>query len=136
MTTEVSTDTLPDTEGEIVSRLKIKPERIKVTMTSDKDSDHVRHWTELTYDFKGKIGGFGRFLSSIVQDIFQAGGAVTNIDLGTGLKVTDPTETYTPDGQWRAMHVHVSIKPAKQLHEENAAWLAAAREIMKGGFRR
>lgn len=124
---QVSQQTLPKSEAEVVGRMKIKPDRIKMTVAKDTDSDSARHWVILQFDFRGKLGGFGRFLSDRVMDVDQAGGVVTQIGLGTHMSPEEISRD--PKGSWRSLHTELSIRTKLEVRTEDAAWDAAARDL-------
>ena len=77
---------LPQTEAEVVARLKIRPKRTRIEATQDEGKPYVRHWVTLTYDFEDKLKKLGSFLYAIACDVEQAGGWITQIELGTKLR--------------------------------------------------
>ena len=66
---------IPQTEAEVIARLKNKPKGIKVTVTQN-GNESPRQWVVLTYDFQDKLKKFGSFLYAIAEDVAQAGGLV------------------------------------------------------------
>ena len=87
MTVPVQVPDLPATEAEVVRRLKIKPRRIKITAShTPSEGDYVRHWVVLEYDVTSSLRQFGKVLYDIACDVEQAGGWVTQIQLGTELR--------------------------------------------------
>lgn len=128
----ISTDTLPTTEAQVIANLAVKPDRVTVTMTQDREQGDPRHWVKLQYEFKDKLPNFGKFLYRIACDVEQAGGWVTNVELATGLRTANERpDDHNPYGKWRAMHVEVSIRTQAELHAQRTMWDEAVKDIFR-----
>ncbi len=131
---------LPGTEFEVIARLKTVPKDVHVTVTirTERPEPQARHWVELHYSFEGKLGGFGTWLKKISDDVDQAGGYVTGINISDASDLrpaNDRPDDYSPDGKWSCMFVVVRIKPKVVAHAEQAAWDQAIRDIFARGKR-
>jgi hypothetical protein len=125
----------PESEEEVIKRLKTPPRNIKITATVDVADGNPRRWVKLTYRFNGKLRAFGTFLGNIADDVWQAGGVVTMFSISdiAGLKPEDAAvDNYDPKGPWRGMFVDVAIKTRSAVEEHKAAWEEAIRDIAKG----
>ena len=120
------------TEAEVIARLKIRPQRIKLTATQDDEGSVPRHWVVLQYDWTGKLKQLGTYLYQLAQDVEQAGGVITQIETGTSLRTNnEEPDDYNPHGKWRCMHISVSIRTKLETDCLRAAFHEAIRDIFR-----
>lgn len=132
--TAAPTPTLPRTEQEVIARLKLPYDSVKVEATLKSADGDDRLWVSVRYEFEGKLAKLGPFLQGIADDVWQAGGVVTNFNFGGAAGGISPdraaADDYDPNKEWRAMFVTASIRTQAFVNDMKAGFDQAIQDIV------